>query len=457
MKRQTVLLSVLIVVLALAGLVATVSATPSAQGVTVKAGAQASLLPVWEDPGVYDTDPDQILPAGGAVTFTFPADVAGDVEVVNETGGAVSLYDCRPDTSCDPKSGTTVRVEASVSRPITVRFPYGGSWWSATSRGDEPTTLADLACQQVYDGCEAEVARALAEGRVAPLQCSDAVDVFVARWSAGRLDVQVSGDPGATVLRGGPRYDLTAADRIGAGLALDYCVPAPPTPTPTSTSTPTATATNTPTASPTVVPPTATPTDTSSPTVSPTATATASPTATATATNTPTATATPSPTATPPGVRRVWIPLVLKDARAVCPLFGQVWVGFRPAGVNTPPTVWLRPDEFLPTIPPQTSVWVRVPEAPAGYVGYYILQATWTPAGGGTPQAFPELYPSGGASVQAAPPLGPGWVHVVVRWRGSQGECPVIAFWLKIDDDGPPLPTATPPIVITPDSRSADR
>ena len=109
-------------------------------------------------------------------------------------------------------------------------------------------------------------------------------------------------------------------------------------------------------------------------------------------------------------------------------------------GAITPPTRWYRPDELLPVIPPQTAVWVRVPEAPTGVSGYYILQATWTPAGGGVPLAFPELYPSGGVAVQVAPPLGPGWVHVVVRWRGNGGECPVTSFWIKIDDAGPPIP-----------------
>ena len=281
--------ALLIAAALLAGLINSASGQtlPPDQG-TPAAGQAApdiSLLPVWEDPGVYDTDPDQILPPGGSVTFTEPVVVAGDVEVVNESGGVVSLYDCRTGTACSPKTGTTVRVEASQAHPITVRFPWGGSWWLEGSRGSPPTTFADLACQQVEDGC------ALIESVVV---CSDAVDVFVARWvpqgSSWRLDVQVSADPGATVLRGGPRYDMTAAQRIEAGLALDYCVPAP-TPTATSTPTrtpttppPTATATWTPTstatATPTATPPTATPTATSvppTPTVSPTTTPTTPP------------------------------------------------------------------------------------------------------------------------------------------------------------------------------------
>ena len=70
---------------------------PPTQGTPESAAGQAaqfsSLLPIWEDPGVFDTDPDQILPPGGSVTFTQPVVVAGDVEVLNETGGVVSLYD----------------------------------------------------------------------------------------------------------------------------------------------------------------------------------------------------------------------------------------------------------------------------------------------------------------------------------------------------------------------------
>lgn len=227
--------------------------TPSAAG---QAAPDTSLLPVWEDPGVFDTDPDGTLPAGGSVTFTFPAVVAGDVTVENSLGGFVVLYDCRGDTppcppgSPDSKTGTTLFVDASSEHPVTVRFPFGGSWWRASSRGDAPTTFADLACQQVADGC-------LLDG---PVDCWGAVDTFLARWSAGRLDVQVAADPAATTLRGGPRYDLTAVQRVDGGLALDYCQPAPPTPTPTRT----------PTATATTQPPTVTPSPTRTPTATPT-------------------------------------------------------------------------------------------------------------------------------------------------------------------------------------------
>ena len=174
----------------------------------------------------------------------------------------------------------------------------------------------------------------------------------------------------------------------------------------------------------------------------PTPTASPSPTLvppTATPSNTPTATATLTPTPTP-GVLKLWIPCVLVGARNTCPTFGQVWVGFTEGGAITPPTRWYRPDGPLPTLPPQTQVWVKVPSAPAGLTGYFLAQATWRPGQGGTPLVFPEKYPQPGTVVRLTDPVPPGWVEVSIRWRGTTGECPVSVFEVKIDDDGPPLP-----------------
>jgi len=210
---------------------------------------------------------------------------------------------------------------------------------------------------------------------------------------------------------------------------------ASPTPTPTSTATPTPTPSASPSPSPTVTP-TSTPSWT--PTLTPTAppgrwacylplvtvqTPPPTPTATPTATVTPTATATPTATPAP-----------------VCPVLGpsDILIGFQNEGTGDPPSVWYTID-LLPTVPPRVKVWVKMPAVP-GYSGYFPTQATWSPAGGGTAVVFQERYPNPGEQVQLTPSLDPGWVNVVVKWRGPLGECPVMTTVVKIDDDGPPVP-----------------
>jgi hypothetical protein len=234
--------------------------------------------------------------------------------------------------------------------------------------------------------------------------------------------------------------------------------PVPPTGTPTPTNTPTATATSTATVTGVPTPaPTATATATATPTVTATATVTQLPTATPTAT----ATFTPSPT---PGPGEIFLPFVSgphptptatatptatsTPSGPTCPVFGVVQVGYTGLG-ETFPSQWYPADGPLPTVPPQTSVWVMVPAAPAGAGAsdYFLLQATWTPAGGGRPTAYPELYPAPGQTVKVTPALGPGWVTVQVKWRywtATGGwECSVATVVIKIDDDGP-VPTETP-------------